>query len=387
MAHPIHRLFIPAPGQKLRQPQIAPECVSVSKASRREDMTEAEKIAAKLEPKLARAFFKLLATMQEAVDLQALADALASGDIGKVLSLIVNADTGMADEEVEQIIQEAVWGGAALAASQINARVTGAYFAFDRLNPRLISWLKGYSLSLIRQITDETKESIRDKLISGMTSGSNPVEVAREIKGAIGLTTRQQKAVSNFRKELQTFHERKGAKAWNLGGKIDRVNGRQVFKPGADGTPKDAVDERRLRDFRFDGQLQRAMGTGKPLSKEQIDRMVAAYERKYLRYRSEVIARTEALRTTNYGVQDAWRQAIETGKVVESQVRRMWIVAKDERLCSVCAPIPGMNPKRGVPFGKPFSTPRGPAMVPPIHPNCRCTLFLRQWEPEQLANG
>ena len=113
--------------------------------------------------------------------------------------------------------------------------------------------------------------------------------------------------------------------------------------------------------------------------------MVAAYERKYLRYRSQTIARTEALRATNFGVQDAWRQAIATGKATESLVRRQWVVAKDERLCEVCAPIPKLNGKRGVPFGQPFATPKGPVMMPPLHPGCRCSLYLKQYEPEQLT--
>jgi hypothetical protein len=49
------------------------------------------------------------------------------------------------------------------------------------------------------------------------------------------------------------------AGGYNLGAKIDRVNGAQVFKPGVDGTPKDGITERRLRDFRYDKQLLRSV--------------------------------------------------------------------------------------------------------------------------------
>lgn len=356
--------------RRAAQGRIRPECVAISKAADPSKLSEVEQLAAKLGPAMGRAILALLKKVQDAADLEAIAAALQTGDVAKVLHLIALADTGPAVQAMQEAVQAAVWGGGALAASQINARITGAHFAFDRLNPRLIEWIKGYTFSLIRQIDTETKEIIREKVSVGMTAGSNPIKVAREIKGAIGLTTKQAKAVANYRKELETFHTRRSAKGYNLGGKIDRVNNRQVFKPGEDGTPKDGIDERRLRDFRYDGKLKAAMETGKPLTPQQIDTMVAAYERKYLRYRSEVIARTEALRTTNWGVQDAWRQAIEAGKASEDLTRRMWIVSKDERLCAVCQPIPGMNPKRGVKFGQPFASPKGPVMLPPVHPNC-----------------
>lgn len=383
MADINRRNYPPGPLQRFR-PRFTPPQNVVAKAGKDELLTEIEKLAKKIEPVLARAIMAYLQGLKDSVDLQALADALATGDIGKVIGLLAGADLGAAQEQATDAIQQAVWGGAAIATVGINDGIRGIHFAFDKLNPRLVTWLQTYSLNLIRQINAETKEAIRDKLIVGMTAGQNPIAVARQVKGAIGLTTRQAKAVANYRKELETFHLKTSAGGYGLGQKIDRVNGRQVFKPDEDGTPMDGIDLRRLRDFRYDGQLASAMKTGKPLTPAQIDKMVAAYERKYLRHRSETIARTEALRTTNYGVQDAWRQAIEAGKADEALVRRQWIVAKDERLCEVCAPIPKMNPKRGVKFDQPFASPKGPVMLPPVHPNCRCTVFLRQWEAEQL---
>ncbi|CAB4122843.1 Phage head morphogenesis domain containing protein [uncultured Caudovirales phage] len=378
----MRRQLQPAPLQRLRPRLISPQAV-VFKA-KDDRLSEAEKLAKKLEPSLAKAIFDLLSKLRNAADIDAIMAALQSGDVGKVISAIASMDIGPQQERLATAIQDAVWGGGALAATEIN-RISGAHFIFDKLNPRLITWLKTYDLNLIRQITDETKEVVREKLITGMTAGENPVAVAKEIKGAIGLTQKQAKAVSNFRRELETFHLKTKASGYNLGAKIDRVNGRQVFKPSEDGTPQDGIDNRRLRDFRYDGQLKRAMDTSTPLSQAQIDKMVDAYEKKYLAFRAQTIARTEALRTTNYGVQDGWRQAVETGKANETLVRRKWVVAVDERLCEVCSPIPGMNPQKGVKFDQPFGTPKGPVMLPPIHPNCRCTIFMRQYEPEQLA--
>lgn len=349
----------------------------------RTPQSEIERLAEKLEPQLAKAILDGLKAMGDAVDLDAVVDALQTGDVAKVMAAL-NLDAAATFAGLSPAIQSGVYAAGAATAATI--RLTGTQFVFNQLNPRLITWLQTYNLGLIREITDKTKEAVRGVLIEGMKAGENPRAVARDIKGVVGLTDRQAKAVMNFREELETFHERRTGGGYNLGAKIDRVNGFQVLRPDEDGSPMDGITERRLRDFRFDGQLRSAMESGKPLTEAQIDKMVEAYERKFLAYRARTIARTEALRTTNMGVQDAWRQAIEEQKVQEPQVRRQWIVARDERLCEVCSPIPSMNPKRGVKFGQPFATPKGPWTLPPIHPNCRCTVFVRQWEPEQLQD-
>jgi hypothetical protein len=369
------------PYRRLRPALQLPQTIS---KARRSVPDEIDAFAAKLEPALARALLAALDAQKGAVSLDAVVAAIQSGDIGKVLALLgLPADGAGA---VAAGLQDATWAAGAMGATQIATRITGATFAFNQLNPRLIDWLSTYSLGLIRQIDQGTREGIRQYLAAGMTEGRNPRDVAREVRQVVGLTDRQAQAVKNFKKELQTFHLRRSADGWNLGGKISRApGGAQVYALDEDGQLKDGILERRLRDFRYDGQLKRAMQQGKPLTAAQIDKMVDAYARKYLKHRSETIARTEALRATNFGVQDAWRQAIQQGVVPEANVRRQWVVSKDERLCSLCAPVPKLNPKLGVTFGQPFNTPKGAQMLPPLHPNCRCTVWIRPFEPEQLA--
>lgn len=350
------------------------------------DLSQVEAMATKLEASLAKAILKALNAQRDAIDVEAIAAALESGDVGRVLALLDLPKSLAALETITPAIQDGVYvAGAATAASMAMPRIAGVSFQFDRLNPRLITWLQTYSLNMIRQINDQTREGVRQFLVRGMNEGLNPKEVARQVRGIIGLTDRQAQAVKNYRKQLETFHLRRSAASWGIGSRVDRVNGTQVFRPDSDGSPMDGIDQRRLRDFRYDGQLRRAMENTKPLSKAQIDKMVAAYERKYLAYRSRTIARTEAIRTTNVGVHEAWQQAIAKNTVDARLVRRRWIVARDERTCEVCGPIPGMNPKVGVEPDKPFKTPDGPQFLPPVHPNCRCTVFYRAYEPSQLA--
>jgi hypothetical protein len=339
-------------------------------------LSEVEALAASYEPAVAKAILKALNEAADAIDLDLLAEALASGNLQAVLDMFGAKLGGFTDA-----LQDVVYAGGALATKSIAVR--GVAFHFHRLNPVLVDWLQTYTLGLIREITNSTKESIRTELLAGMKAGKNPRTQATQIKQIVGLTQRQSAAVANFRKELETFHEKRSAGAWGLGNKIDRRNGAQVFKPGEDGKPKDGIYERRLRDFRYDKMLKRSMVQGKPLTPAQIDKMVDAYARKYRKYRAETIARTESMRALNIGMQEAWRQAVWEHKVVEGLVRRYWKVAHDERTCSVCMPVPDMN-KQGVGLAVPFSTPNGAVFLPPLHPDCRCHLFIRVLEPEEL---
>ena len=355
------------------------------------DLSLAEKLAEKFEPQIAKAVLDLLQAHGDMLDMDALLEALLSGQGDKVLAVVgaaADQAEAMMAGKMKDALQDAVWaaGIEALAAPGTAPFIGRAEFHFDRINPALTRWLQEYDLGLIKQISGTTRETIRDVLVENMRLGQGPIKQAQKIRDAIGLTTRQANAIGNFRKELETFHLKRSAASWGLGQQIDRVNGRQVFKPGIDGDPKDGILNRRLRDFRYDAALAKAQATKKPLTPAQIDKMVAAYKRKYLQFRSRTIARTESLRATNTGIQEAFRQAIEKGLLSEDLVRRRWVVAADERLCEVCAPVPGMNPPQGVKFAQPFATPVGPVMLPPLHPNCRCTTWIQTIEPPKPVN-
>jgi hypothetical protein len=256
-------------------------------------------------------------------------------------------------------------------------------FQFDILNPNVIEAVRRQAASLVVEIGKQTKDAIREEVRLGMLWGENPRETARAIRQGIGLTAKQQQAVANFRHELMTFHERTSDGGWNLGGKISRApGGAQTFAVDAQGQPKDAIFERRLRDFRYDRTLRAAMASGKPLTPAQIDAMTEAYRRKYLKYRSETIATTEALRASNLAIEETWRQAAEQRLVDPANLRKRWGLALgSDRTCLVCRPMPTINAGvdgEGLPMDALFKTTRGDQVrIPPIHPRCRCVLVVR----------
>lgn len=98
----------------------------------------------------------------------------------------------------------------------------------------------------------------------------------------------------------------------------------------------------------------------------------------YSKTQSERITRTEVIRASNFGTMDAWEQS---GVVVGKQ----WLTAMDDRVDPLCAYMNG----KVVSLSKNYfdkgqvlevgdhktDFSYGSVKVPPLHPNCRCTLL------------
>lgn len=351
-----------------------------TKARRPREAEELRAIADKASPKLKKA---ILAALQagDTAALSALADAINAGDTGRVLALLGLADLETRFAPVQAELRAVLAEAGAAASAKIPAvrKPIGPdlTFTFDLTNPRTISAVQQYDMRLIREISDNTRDGVRALVRDGIEKGVNPRTTARLIRQQVGLTERQNRFVGNFRRELETFHTRKAANGWNLGGtKSKAPGGAGVLAIDADGNPVDGITQRRLRDFRFDGTLKRAMESGKPLTPEQIDKMVGRYRDRLLAYRADNIAKTESLRATNQGAHLAWQQAVDTGAVDPNEVRRFWSTAGDERVRLSHRSIPKTN-SEGVGMDEPFITPNGQVMYPPLGVNCRCVVVYR----------
>ncbi len=222
----------------------------------------------------------------------------------------------------------------------------GVKLAFDLLNEEAVAFLSAYTFDLIRQISSDAQRAIQATLVEAFREGGHPYEQARNIRQAVGLTDTQIRAVTNFQRALSGGPE----------------SLREALRRG-------------LRDKRFDGTLLSSIEQGGILSANQIQKMTDRYYERYLKYRSEMIARTETIRAATMGQQEVWRQAVSQGLLDPSAARQKWLVTRDDRLCSICQSVPRMNPK-GVPLGEVFQSTLGPVSGPPLHPHCRCALSL-----------
>lgn len=224
--------------------------------------------------------------------------------------------------------------------------------AVQMTNPIAIREVQDYSFDLIREISSETREAVRQSITTAVSQGRPPAAVARDYKQTIGLTVEQERSVQNYRKFLETLD-------------------RQAL-------------ERQSRDKRFDRSVERAIDADKPLPKAQIDKMVAAFRRKREAERARTIARTESMSALELGQELALQQTKEDGALVDD-LYSDWNVTKDGRQRNAHDLIPGMNPG-GVKFGETFKTILGPMRYPRDRKlgsaanviSCRCRRSFRR---------
>lgn len=216
---------------------------------------------------------------------------------------------------------------------------------FDGLSDDVVRYLRTAELNLITNITNDTRAGIRQFLLDGLQQKKAPAALARDIRSIIGLTPQQAQAVANYRRELETLDSN--------------------------------ALERALRDRRFDATVRAAIQARTPLSRAEIEKRVTRYQERFLTFRANMIARTEALNALHAGQRLAWQQAIQRGAVDGGALVRRWYVAKDERVCKTCAPIPRLNPD-GRGWNEHFILPNGTRLWgPTAHPLCRCVVFTR----------
>ncbi len=233
-----------------------------------------------------------------------------------------------------------------IASGMDTADVLGAVAVvdFDITNIRAVNNMRLNQLTFIREFTQEQVLATRHALMDGVARGLNPRAQARVFRDSIGLTLRQQQAVSNYRNLLSE-------------GSAEALT-------------------RKLRDGRFDRTVQAAIRDGRPLAPEQIDRMVGRYQERYIKYRSEVIARTESLSAVHEGKEEMYQQAFDNGTLNPDKVTRKWHPARDARVRDTHWPMSGQTRR----VNEPFTTGAGVSIMYPGDRNapakeriqCRC---------------
>lgn len=186
-------------------------------------------------------------------------------------------------------------------------------FRLDATNPLAAQAAVEGRAAAIRGITTETQQALRAVIARGFTDGIAPRELARLIRPMIGLSELQAQAVAGRRLNLI-------------------AEGRSVRVTAA---------------------------------------ATESYALRLLQQRAMLIARTEVIRASTQGQLLAWREAVRAG-YLRPQSQKAWMTTPDDRLCRFCR---AMN-NRQVALGAKFVTPKGLVDGPPLHPNCRCAVFV-----------
>lgn len=319
---------------------------SLAKAAEGEvDYAWLHKIADSAAEPLRRRILAAIARIQDGIDEKKLLAAVKRQDVDAVMRAL-DLDETM-QEAFEAAVRPPLEDAMLRAGREAPDRTLGPQVGmrFDLTNPNVTTFLRNYDFRLIRQISEDTREGIRQVVSDAFEYGGHPDEQARAIRGSIGLTQNQATAVDNFRSLLVNR---------------DRM-----------------ALQRALRDKRFDPTLNRALGRAaeRELPKDQIDRMVDRYTERFIAHRANTIARTETIGASNAGQQMSWDQAAGKGLILRDRVRQKWYVTPDDKTCLICESIPILNPE-GVPLGAMFMSAAGPIRRPGAHPLCRCVLII-----------
>lgn len=302
-----------------------------------------EALIATVAERFRRRFIQTLAQIQDRNTLLEIKRLLSAGNISAAL-----AEVELASIAVGGLYSEAfVYSGdeaARFIADKLNVLVT-----FDRVNARAVAKMQANQLRLVTGFTAQQTAATRAALLSGIERGINPLDMAREFRSSIGLTPNQVQIVNNYRRALE-------------------------------GRSANAL-ERQLRDRRFDPTVRRAVEGGRPLSADQIDRMVDRYRERWVQYRSRVIARTEALRSVHEGTQEMYQQAIDNGRLERDSVIQTWKTSGRSNVRDSHSAMEGQQVPVGEPFisglGNPLMFPGDPAAPAEDSIQCVCAVTTR----------
>lgn len=303
------------------------------------------------ERRIARVFMAAIRNLRETIDLAELEAQLAAGQIDDALELLIEA------AQVTGYASSTVFILAGQDTARFLAEAGVARIGFNQANERAVAIMRDNQLSLIREFADEQRAATRIALTDGIERGVGPREQARNFRQSIGLTERQAQYVRNYRAALERVGQR------------GVPRGEQM-----------AALQRRLRDGRADREIERAIRESTPLSKKRIEWMVGRYAERWIKFRSEMIARTESLRSVHQGTDEAYEQAIDAGQIARADIEQTWNSARDDRVRDSHRKLNGQKRRMGETWQGDYGELRYPG--DPLAPaaetiQCRCIVTRR----------
>lgn len=314
------------------------------------DAAELERLlrqADQISTRVRQAFLDAVSNLGDRVDVDQIKSLLQQGRVDQALRTV---DAQLLSQGFAPVAEAIT--GAAVDAARSTARAVTALgemnVSFGLTNPQTVDFLRTYEMGLIRAMSSDALASVRTAIQAGVAAGRNPIDVARDIRQFIGLTDTQTRAVLNYRNALE--------------------NG-----------SRDAL-QRALRDKRFDASVLRAIQNETALSPDKIDKLVERYTQRYLRYRSETIARTESIRSLGAGNHQLWNQNVASGKLDADQVTKKWATVGDHKVrhahVELNGQVVGLN-ERFQCSGGSLMYPGDPSAPADLTVNCRCTAIYR----------
>lgn len=269
--------------------------------------------AAQLQPDLARRLLAAYEEIRKLLTETELARAIQDGTLDGLLNeVIVDRRVEAALGSVRDRLDRAVLDAGRAAAADLPSAIGSV---FNVLNPRVIDAARSLDSQVIRDLSDDVRETVRQRAVAGLQDGLNPRAVARGVRSSVGLAPAQEQWVRNFRQQIET-----GDRA-----ALRRVLGRGTIRtPSGDTIQRSSHAGGQGLGARELDALQAKLGKER-IPQERIDRMVEAYERRLRALNAEAVSRSAMLDAQRQGQRLSWEDAIDRGVVARSDLRRSWI--------------------------------------------------------------
>jgi len=185
---------------------------------------------------------------------------------------------------------------------------------YDLKNPEIAKYISEVTGNMVTNITKDVQVVIQNAVRRSFSNALTPRDVARMIKGSIGLTPRYEQAVMNYQSGLEARN----------------------------------------------------------VSPERIDRLVDSYQDRLLSSRAMTIGRTEIANASNEGQHQVWDNAAAEGLIDKTTAKKVWTTDTDP--CPICEDMDGEE----VGLDEAWILPDGRAVMIPTesHPNCLCLMSL-----------
>ena len=293
---------------------------------------------------IADAFRAAVNDLTSAADLQGAITALEAGNVQAALDALHldPAAYGPLQDAIQASYVAGGTSGAGFANSQTPSDVV---IRFNARNYRAEAWLREHSSTLITRIVEDQRNAIRQALTAGMERGVNPRTSALDIVGRVNRATGQRESgIIGLTAQQEQFAR----------------NARDELASGDPAQLRNYLTRGRI-DKRFNRTVERAILEGRPVPAETIGKAVVRYRAGLLQLRGETIGLTEGLTSLQAAKLEAFRQAVESGAIQASAVKKKWRDAGDLRVRHSHMIMDGQT----VGLEEPFRTPTGARLMHP----------------------
>lgn len=271
-----------------------------------------------LEPDIAAAFTASIKGIADRMAINEIATLIANNRIDDAI-VAMDIDRA-AFTPLSQALRKAYDEGGALGAGlfkdarHINGRKITVIF--DVANPRAESEIGNLTKYITGNLTNATRENVKETILRGYQAGRGPKQIAVDISGRVNKITRnrqgglvglsgpQSQAADNFRARLLSNNPAEMGKALQM----------------------------ENRDKRFDRKIKKAISGEKELSQVDVTRMFTRYSDISLRKRAEGIAQDETGNAVMKASHEAFAQGLEKTGYTEKAVTRTWKTSRDDRV-------------------------------------------------------